>query len=156
MSDNNNEQQPQQTPPVEPNPVNIESKQRTRQLTKEEKHKIHNRACTLEQRKRYYQYGIKHRNIDKQFTIRNIKDILRQHRISFTAINFSTSSITHERTLYIGIKDASKLETYEIQIQNLFTREHYKQFQYEKREIYYHANRHYHRNNHHHRHTPNE
>ncbi|CAF4110615.1 unnamed protein product, partial [Rotaria sordida] len=98
MSDNNNEQQLQQTPPVEPNPVNIESKQRTQQLTKEEKHKIHNRACTLKQ-----------------------------------PINFSTSSITHERTLYIGIKDASKLETYKIQIQNLFTREHYKQYQYEKR-----------------------
>ncbi|CAF1138601.1 unnamed protein product [Rotaria sp. Silwood1] len=71
MSDNNNEQQPQQTPPVEPNPVNIESKQ---------------------------------------------------------PINFSTASVTRERTLYIGIKDASKLETYEIQIQNLFTYEHYKQF----------------------------
>ncbi|CAF1177876.1 unnamed protein product [Rotaria sordida] len=152
----NNNEQLQQTPPVEPNLVTIESQQRSRQLTKEEKHKIHNRSCTLKQRKRYYQHGIKCRNIDKRFTIRNIKDILRQHRISFTAINFSTSSTAHERTLHIGVKDISKLETYEIQIQNLFTREHYKQFQYKKREIYHHTIRHYHKNNHHRRHTSNE
>ncbi|CAF3802110.1 unnamed protein product [Rotaria sordida] len=153
ISDNNNEPQLIQTPPVELNLINTESQQRTRQLTKEEKHKIHNRACTLKQRKRYYQHEIKCRNIDKRFPIRNIKDILRQHRISFTAITFSTSSTTHERTLRIGIKDTSKLETYEVQIKTLFTSEHYQQIKYK---FHHHAGRHCRENNYYRRRASNK
>ncbi|CAF4250801.1 unnamed protein product, partial [Rotaria sordida] len=98
MSDNNNEPQLIQTPPVEPNLINTESKQH----------------------------------------------ILRQHRISFTAINFSTSSTTHECTLHIGIKDISKLETYEVQIKTLFTSEHYQQIKYK---VHHRTGRHCRENN---------
>ncbi|CAF1177822.1 unnamed protein product [Rotaria sordida] len=136
MSDNNNEQQLQQTSPVEHNPIHIKSQQHTQQLTKEERHKIHNRTCTLKQRKRYYQREIQRRNIDKRFKIRNIKKILRQHRILFTAVNFSTSPTTHERTLHVGIKDISKLKTYEVQIKNLFTTEHYTQVTYKEQQVH--------------------
>ncbi|CAF1441002.1 unnamed protein product [Rotaria sp. Silwood1] len=141
MSDDNNEQQLQQTSSIEPN---IKSKQRTQQLTEEEKRKIHNRTCTRKQRIRYYRNEIQRRNIDKRFKIRNIKRILRQHRIPITAVNFSTSPMTHQRTLHVGIKDISKKETYEIEIQNLFTDKHYEQLQYKKQHHHHHADRHRH------------
>ncbi|CAF4247274.1 unnamed protein product, partial [Rotaria sordida] len=89
-------------------------------------------------------HEIKCRNIDERFTIRNIKDILRQHRISFTAINFSTSSTTQECTLHLGIKDISKLETYEVQIKTLFTSEHYQQIKYK---VHHRTGRHCRENN---------
>ncbi|CAF3497896.1 unnamed protein product [Rotaria sp. Silwood1] len=144
MSDDNNEQQLQQTSPVELHPINIKSQQRTQQLTEEEKRKIHNRTCTRKQRIRYYRNEIQRRNIDKRFKIRNIKRILRQHRIPITAVNFSTSPMTHQRTLHVGIKDISKKETYEIEIQNLFTDKHYEQLQYKKQHHHHHADRHRH------------
>ncbi|CAF3847348.1 unnamed protein product, partial [Rotaria sp. Silwood1] len=127
MSDDNNEQQLQQPSSIEPS---IKSQRRTQQLTEEERRKIHNRTCTRKQRIRYYRNEIQRRNIDKRFSIRNIKRILRQHRIPCTVVNFSTSPMTHQRTLHIGIKDISKKETYESEIQNLFTRKHYEHIQY--------------------------
>jgi len=159
---NNNEpyeQEPRQTPPVEPElEPKPKPKRRRRPLTEEEK-RTHNRACTLRQRRKYYRYEIKRENIDRRFTPRIIKDILRQRRIPFTAVNFSTSSITNQRTLYIGIKDKSELKTIERQIHNLFSREHYQQFTYEQQESYRHRHRYnhhfHHEHNHYHRRTSN-
>ncbi|CAF4549717.1 unnamed protein product, partial [Rotaria sp. Silwood2] len=42
-------------------------------LTKEERKKIHNRSCTLKQRKKHYRYEIIRRGIDHRFTITKIK-----------------------------------------------------------------------------------
>lgn len=163
MSDNNYnepcEQQPQQTPPAQlqqtpPVAPEPKPKQRRPSLTEEEKRK-RNRASTLRQRRRYYRYEIKRKNIDQRFTIRNVKDILRQRRIPFTAVNFSTSFTTGQQTLYIGIKDASELKTIEFRTQNLFTREHYQQFKRKKQELYRHRRRHDHHHNHQHDHHHN-
>ncbi|CAF5174316.1 unnamed protein product, partial [Rotaria magnacalcarata] len=80
----------------------LEPKQ-NEQLSNEERKKIHNRTCTIKQRRRYYQYEIICRNIDRRFSISDIKRILQQHNILFNLINFS-SSINRDKTLYIGIR----------------------------------------------------
>ncbi|CAF3999830.1 unnamed protein product, partial [Rotaria sordida] len=89
-----------------------------KQLSQEEKKKIHNRSCTIKQRRRYYQHEIIIKNIDKRFKIREIKDILRHKNISFFAVNISTSSTANKRKLYIGIRDPSKLSSYKIQTED--------------------------------------
>lgn len=98
------------------------------QLTEAERKHIHNRSCTIKQRTRYYKHSIIINNIDRRFTIKQIKNILRSYNISFYAVNFSTSSDTHQRSLHIGIRDPSKLNDYTNEIHHLFTRSHYHQF----------------------------
>ncbi|CAF4673538.1 unnamed protein product, partial [Rotaria sp. Silwood2] len=80
-SDDNGEQQ-QREP--------LHTKQRN-PLTIQERKKIHNRSNTLKQRQRSYKHEIIQRDIDKRFTITNIKNILRKHNIKFCAINTSIS-----------------------------------------------------------------
>ena len=96
-------------------------------LTDAEKKKMNNRRCTVNQRKRAYKHEIIHRNIDRRFPVRQIKEILRQLKICFAAINVTTSSITRKTSLYIGIKNAEMLPQYEAITANLFTREHFDQ-----------------------------
>jgi hypothetical protein len=117
------------------------------QLSAEERRKIHNRSCTEKQRKRYYRNKIIIKNIDKRFHIREMKDILRHKNISFYTVNISDSSTTLERTLYIAIRDASKLSSYKIRTQGLFTKSHYKEYQRQKQAITsYHRRSNYNRN----------
>ncbi|CAF3288684.1 unnamed protein product, partial [Rotaria sp. Silwood2] len=49
-----------------------------KELTPTEKRKIHNRSCTLRKRKKYYHHELIFRNIDRRFTIKQIKNVLRQ------------------------------------------------------------------------------
>ncbi|CAF3260631.1 unnamed protein product [Rotaria sp. Silwood2] len=67
-------------------------------LTVEQKRRIHNRSCTLRQRNRYYRHELTFLNIDRRFTIRQIKSILRQYDVSFYAVNISTSTTTSQKT----------------------------------------------------------
>ncbi|CAF1613658.1 unnamed protein product [Rotaria magnacalcarata] len=90
-------------------------------------------TCTIKQRRRYYQYEIICRNIDRRFSISDIKRILQQHNILFNLINFS-SSINRDKNLYIGIRDKTKLQEYNIKTQTLFTTDHYNKLKYERRE----------------------
>jgi len=95
-------------------------------LSAEERKRIHNRACTRKQRQRYYRCEIIRRNVDRRFTPKKVKTILREHNISFSAVNDNSKSSTSNKiTLYIGIKDADKIDEYEQIIQNLFTTAHY-------------------------------
>lgn len=94
-------------------------------LNAEQRRKIHNRSCTLKQRKKLYKYEFIRRGIDPRFTIKQIKQILRQHNIHFCALNASTSSLTHRRSLYIGIKDKKLLAEYEHKTRTWFTTNHY-------------------------------
>ncbi|CAF3502743.1 unnamed protein product [Rotaria sp. Silwood2] len=121
------EPQQQRTVIISDNPTisNNNDHQQHHSLTKEDRKKIHNRSCTLKQRKKYNKYEIIRRNIDPRFKIGMIKNILRKNDISFTAINTSTSSVTHKTSLYIGIKDKSKLQTYKHITRELFTTPHY-------------------------------
>ncbi|CAF3266164.1 unnamed protein product [Rotaria sp. Silwood2] len=112
-----------------------ELQHKTQQLPAEQRKRIHNRSCTLKQRRRYYQSEIIIKNIDKRFTIREIKDILKYQNVSFYAVNTSISSRTNERTLYIGIRDITKLSLYEHEIKQLFTSSYFRQFQRMKRLI---------------------
>ncbi|CAF0996966.1 unnamed protein product [Adineta steineri] len=62
-----------------------------------------------------------HRNLDRGLNITRIKTTLRQHEISFAAINKSKSG----STLYIGIKQAENINEYERIVRDLFTNEHF-------------------------------
>ena len=116
-------------------------------LSAEKRRRIHNRSCTLKQRKRYYKSNIIIKNIDRRFSIREIKDILRYKNISFYAVNFSNSSTTNQRNLHIGIRDRSKLSLYKTETQELFTENHYKEFRRAKQTISHH--RHHNRDRNH-------
>ncbi|CAF3398651.1 unnamed protein product [Rotaria sp. Silwood2] len=99
------------------------------QLSEAERRKIHNRSCTIRQRRRYYRHEIIRRNIDGRFTITQIKNILRQLYIPFNVVNISRSNITHKYSLYIGLRNPSKLHVYQYQTRYLFTTEHYNELQ---------------------------
>jgi hypothetical protein len=95
------------------------------ELTSEQRRKIHNRRCTIKQRNRAYQCEIIRRNIDRRFSIRQIKQILDQQHVSFAAVNVTTSTVTGKTSLYIGIKDRTNIRRYETKTKNLFTADHY-------------------------------
>ncbi|CAF5005003.1 unnamed protein product [Rotaria sp. Silwood1] len=97
-------------------------------LSEEERKRIHNRSCTLKQRKRYYQNTIIINNIDRRFKIKQIKAIIRSYDVPFFAVNFSTSSTTRQRSLHIGIRDSSQIDHYHNRIKHLFTTSHFYEF----------------------------
>ena len=100
------------------------------QLTADERRIIHNRSCTLKQRKRLYTHVIIRRNIDPRFRITDIKNILKSHAVGYTAVNSSTSSLTEKRSLYIGITDGNQLPRFERVTRHLFTSAHYDAYQH--------------------------
>ena len=132
----------QQNPSFVPTNPSINEPKHRKQLTSEEKRQIHNRSCTLKQRKRLYKHEIIRRGIDRRFTITDIKQILRQHSIKFCAVNITTSSVTHRTSLYIGIKNSKSLSKYEHQTRNLFSSDQYDQL-YSKQ----HRRHHYYKQN---------
>ena len=95
-------------------------------LPAEERKRIHNYSCTLRQRKRSYRHKIVRRSIDRRFTITQIKKILRQHDISFSAVDKSKPLIAPEISLHIGIKEIDKMDEYQRKIKHLFTSNHYR------------------------------
>lgn len=97
-------------------------------LSAQQRHFIHNRACTIKQRARKNTYTITKRNIDLRFRIRDIKFILTTLRIPYTAVNAPTSKLTGKRSLYIGFTDNNNLHQYEHRLQSLFDSHHYNQF----------------------------
>ena len=94
----------------------------------EAKKKRHNRACTIKQRKRNYRTEIIRRRIDRRFSITLAKEILRRYGVPFTAINITTSSITGDKSLYIGLRDTSNVHQHEVRTRNLFTTEFFNEF----------------------------
>ncbi|CAF3549239.1 unnamed protein product, partial [Rotaria sp. Silwood2] len=108
----------------------ILNEQQRNPLTIQERKKIHNRSKTLKQRQRSYKHEIVQRDIDKRFTITDIKNILRQHSIKLCAINTSVSPTTNKKSLYIGIKNKNLLSNYKEQTKQLFTTTHYKQYKH--------------------------
>ncbi|CAF3366360.1 unnamed protein product [Rotaria socialis] len=114
-------------------------------LTIDEKRKIHNRSCTLKQRKKLYRHEFIRRGIDNRFSISQIKQILRAHKINFLAINKATSSTTNRTSLYIGIENRTLLSQAEHATRHLFTTAHYNEFRYQQRELHSNNYRHHHR-----------
>ncbi|CAF1914360.1 unnamed protein product [Rotaria magnacalcarata] len=115
--------------PISPADIQDASTPRQQQtLTKAERHRIHNRTCTLKQRKRYYKTEIIISNIDRRFTIKNIKEIIKSYGVPFSAVNFSTSSATRKRSIHIGMRNSSQINDYQHRIDHLFTTSHYNRF----------------------------
>jgi len=134
-----------------PPPVPTEQRQ---ELTEEERRRIHNRSCTVKQRRRMYKHTITCRHFDPRFRIKDVKKILRKNHIDFLAVNPSKPS-SNGIKLFIGIKDKMKMEQYKRLLENYFTYEHYEQLN--KHQHQYVQHHHYrHRsaqtNNYHHRH----
>ncbi|CAF1461673.1 unnamed protein product [Rotaria sp. Silwood1] len=129
------ESQQQRTVIISDNPTisNTNEHQQHHSLTEEERKKIHNRSCTLKQRKKLYKYEIIRRGIDRRFTITQIKKILRERSINFGALNISTSTLTNRTSLYIGINDQTLLSKYERQTRNLFSTDHYDEIRSQQR-----------------------
>lgn len=94
----------------------------------EQNRKERNRKRTLKQRERHYRYEIIRRGIDSRFTITMVKEILRRFDVPYTAINISKSKITRRTSLYIGIRNPSKLREYEARTKDLFTTDFYNEF----------------------------
>ncbi|CAF3385035.1 unnamed protein product [Rotaria sp. Silwood2] len=112
------------------------------ELTPEQKKKIHNKTCTLRQRQRCYKHELIFKDIDRRFSIRKIKTILRQHNISFypNAVNTSISRKTNKKQLYVGIREPSLIEDYKAQTKHFFTTKHYHRLQQHRYNSY--RNRH--------------
>ncbi|CAF1115710.1 unnamed protein product [Rotaria sordida] len=115
-------------------------------ISNEQKRKIHNRTCTLKQRKKLYKHEIIRRGIDRRFTITLVKKILRERSINFGALNISTSSLTNRTSLYIGIKNPTLLSKYERETRNLFSTDHYNEIHSQQRR----SNSNIHYSHHHH------
>jgi hypothetical protein len=98
------------------------------QLDGERQRKAYNRKATLKQRRRAYQNEIIRRGIDARFTIKIVKEILRRHGITYSALNISKSAISGRTSLYIGIKPKSELQKFERQTRTLFTTDAYNEF----------------------------
>jgi hypothetical protein len=81
-------------------------------------------SSTIKQRQ-YYRHEIIYRNIDRRFTITQIKQILRQQNILFNAVNVSTSSMTRKTSLYVGVKNPNQIKKYENDTWEFFTIDHY-------------------------------
>ncbi|CAF1489234.1 unnamed protein product [Rotaria sordida] len=119
------------TPSQFPTTTNTSTKPKyKKELSAEERKKLHNKTCTLKQRKRYFRFQITREDIDKRFTTKQIKKILKQHNIPVTAVSFS--SRTNKKALIIGLKEITKLSIYENIVADLFTKQHYEQFRNDK------------------------
>ena len=94
-------------------------------LTVEQRKKIHNRSCTVKQRQRAYQKELIFRNIEKRFSITQIKKILKESDIDRSAVNKWTSR-SNQTSLYIGVKDGTRLEEYKSRLQHGFKPEYYR------------------------------
>jgi hypothetical protein len=106
------------------------------ELTAEEKRKIRNKHNTTKQRNRNYRNTLYIKNIDKRFSIRSIKEILKYKNISFFSVNTPTSRITKQMTLKIAVRDPTKLREYRRITKNLFSTEHYEAMGRMKRRIH--------------------
>lgn len=108
--DDNNRQQQR-----EENDVNIERKQK-------------NRTSTIRQRRRHFRHEIIRRGIDPRFSVTIVKEILRRYEIPYNAVIISKSKLTRRTSLYIGIRNPSKIRQYETRTRNLFTTNYYNEF----------------------------
>ena len=99
--------------------------QQTTNLSTADRKKIHNRSCTLRQRRRLYEYKITCPEIDSRFAIRTIKQMLDDHHINFTAVNTVKSRSNSKAVLYIGVDDSTAIQTYGTRVRALFTTENY-------------------------------
>jgi hypothetical protein len=100
-------------------------RQTTSNLTLAERKQIHNRSCTLRQRRRLYEYKIVCRNIDSRFFIRKIKQMLDDNYIPFVAVNTVKSHTPGKSTLYIGVKDLTIVRRHQAFVQTLFDTRNY-------------------------------
>ncbi|CAF3361123.1 unnamed protein product [Rotaria socialis] len=103
-----------------------ESKNPREKLSDDQRRQIHNRSCTIKQRRRYYKNELIFQNIDYRFSIKQIKMILKEEKIPFYIVNTTTTN-ENKRKLFVAVRNAKLLKTYEQQTQHLFTKVHYEQ-----------------------------
>lgn len=99
--------------------------QQTTGLTLAQRKQIHNRSCTLRQRRRLYEYKITCHDIDSRFAIRKIKQMLDEKNIPWTAVNTVKSQTPGKSTLYIGVESPSIARRHAAFVQTLFDTPNY-------------------------------
>ena len=87
-----------------------------------------NRKATLKQRRRSFRHEIIRRGIDPRFSIKTVKEILRRFGIIYSAVNIAKSTTSGRTSLYIGVRQKSKLRQYEVRTRTLFTTDFYEEF----------------------------
>lgn len=97
----------------------------SRNLTLEQRKRLHNRGCTLRQRRRLYQHKITCYDIDSRFAVRKIKQMLDDYHVDFTAINKVKSQTTNTTILYVGVHTFESIIRYKPLLQTLFTTRNY-------------------------------
>ena len=94
-----------------------------------------NRLSTIKQRIRHYRTEIIRRGIDPRFRITQVKEILRQHEIPFTAMNIAKSKITGRKSLYIGVRRTPYLREHERSTRGLFTKVAFEELKARNRQL---------------------
>ncbi|CAF1647193.1 unnamed protein product, partial [Rotaria magnacalcarata] len=109
-----------------------EPKNPREKLSADQLRQIHNRSCTIKQRRRYYKNELIFENIDYRFSIKQIKMILKEEKIPIYIVN-TTTTTENTRKLFVAVRNAKLLKTYEQQTQHLFTKIHYEQLKANRR-----------------------
>ncbi|CAF3223539.1 unnamed protein product [Rotaria socialis] len=109
-----------------------EPKNPREKLSADQLRQIHNRSCTIKQRRRYYKNELIFENIDYRFSIKQIKMILKEENIPIYIVN-TTTTTENTRKLFVAVRNAKLLKTYEQQTQHLFTKIHYEQLKANRR-----------------------
>jgi hypothetical protein len=95
------------------------------ELSAERKRKLHNRTCTIKQRRRYYRHELIFEDIDRHFTIKQIKMILKQQQISVYVVNTTISKTTNKKKLFVAVRNPESIKIYGEQSRGYFTTQHF-------------------------------
>ncbi|CAM4982565.1 unnamed protein product, partial [Rotaria socialis] len=79
-----------------------ESKNPREKLSADQLRQIHNRSCTIKQRRRYYKNELIFENIDYRFSIKQIKMILKEEKIPIYIVN-TTTTTENTRKLFVAV-----------------------------------------------------
>ncbi|CAF1517769.1 unnamed protein product [Adineta ricciae] len=96
------------------------------ELTERERRIKENRRCTIRQRRRYYRNELVFENIDRRFTVNQIKSILKRNDIPIYVVN-PVKQRTKTIKLFVAVREPENLSQYEERSRNFFTSQHYQQ-----------------------------
>lgn len=97
------------------------------ELAERERKTKHNRRCTIKQRRRYYRNQLTFDNIDRRFTVNQIKSILKRNDIPIYVVNPVVDKQTKITKLFVAVREPENLPRYKELSRNFFTSQHYQQ-----------------------------
>ncbi|CAF1513304.1 unnamed protein product [Adineta steineri] len=94
------------------------------QSPEDKQKRIHNRKCTVKQRRRYYRNKLIFYNVYHRFSVKQTKNILKQEHIPIYVVQPKKSS-TNQHSLHVAVRNPEFIRSYERQTQGFFTKKHY-------------------------------